>query len=235
MDIYPQNFHELAGSKSLPENGSVYLCDSKGALLYAITKWNVSDEELQHFTDELLQGIQDGSLLAYDASFRDPEGVERGVYYYEMSSGWTVILTIPFQTVLMGERNLPVMVLVVISALVMAVMVIMVLRDLVNSRRIQRADSTIHILGDSFYAIYRVNYKTGAYEAIKLSPDMVAPCRRQEITRASSTSSAPWWSPTPSTSSPWPSPWRASASGWPPGSPTTVGTTSAALGRSTSG
>ncbi|MGN8969718.1 hybrid sensor histidine kinase/response regulator [Intestinimonas sp. HCP28S3_D6] len=173
MDIYPQNFHELAGSKSLPENGSVYLCDSKGTLLYAITKWNVSDEELQHFTDELLQGIQDGSLLAYDASFRDPEGVERGVYYYEMSNGWTVILTIPFQTVLMGERNLPVMVLVVISALVMAVMVIMVLRDLVNSRRIQRADSTIHILGDSFYAIYRVNYKTGAYEAIKLSPDMV--------------------------------------------------------------
>lgn len=173
MDIFPQNFHELVGSKSLPENGSLYLCDSKGTLLYATTKWNVSDEELQHFTDELLQGIRDRSLLAYDASFRDPDGVERGAYYYEMSNGWTVILTIPFQTVLMGERNLPVMVLVAVSALVMAVMVIMVLRDLVNSRRIRRADSTIHILGDSFYAIYRVNYKTATYEAIKLSPDMV--------------------------------------------------------------
>lgn len=172
MDIFPKNFHERAESKSLPENGSVYLCDSKGTLLYASTKWDASDEELQYFTDELFKGIQDGSLLAYDASFRDPDGVERGAYYYEMSNGWTVILTIPFQTVLMGERNLPVMVLAVVSALVMAAMVIMVIRDLVNNRRIQRADSTIHILGDSFYAIYRVNYKNGTYETIKLSPDM---------------------------------------------------------------
>lgn len=172
MDIFPRNFHERAESKSLPEDGSLYLCDSKGTLLYSSTKWDASDEELQYFTDELFKGIQDGSLLAYDASFRDLDGVQRGAYYYKMSNGWTVILTIPFQTVLMGERNLPVMVLVGVSALVMAAMMIMVIRDLVNSRRIRRADSTIHILGDSFYAIYRVNYKNSTYETIKLSPDM---------------------------------------------------------------
>ena len=94
------------------------------------------------------------------------------IYYYEMSNGWTVILTIPFQTVLMGERNLPVMTMVGISALVIVAMLVMVIRDLVNSRRIRQADTTIHILSDSFYAIYRVNYKTGVYEAIKTSPDV---------------------------------------------------------------
>lgn len=172
MDIFPRNFHERAESKSLPEDGSLYLCDSKGTLLYSSTKWDASDEELQYFTDELFKGIQDGSLLAYDASFRDPDGVQRGAYYYEMSNGWTVILTIPFQTVLMGERNLPVMTMVGISALVIVAMLVMVIRDLVNSRRIRQADTTIHILSDSFYAIYRVNYKTGVYEAIKTSPDV---------------------------------------------------------------
>ncbi len=172
MDIFPRNFHERAESKSLPEDGSLYLCDSKGTLLYSSTKWDASDEELQYFTDELFKGIQDGSLLAYDASFRDPDGVQRGAYYYEMSNGWTVILTIPFQTVLMGERNLPVMTMVGISALVIVAMLVMVIRDLVNSRRIRQADTTIHILRDSFYAIYRVNYKTGVYEAIKTSPDV---------------------------------------------------------------
>ena len=141
MDIFPRNFHERAESKSLPEDGSLYLCDSKGTLLYSSTKWDASDEELQYFTDELFKGIQDGSLLAYDASFRDPDGVQRGAYYYEMSNGWTVILTIPFQTVLMGERNLPVMTMVGISALVIVAMLVMVIRDLVNSRRIRQAVS----------------------------------------------------------------------------------------------
>ena len=172
MDIFPRNFHERAESKGLPEDGSLYLCDSKGTLLYSSTKWDASDEELQYFTDELFKGIQDGSLLAYDASFQDPDGVQRGAYYYTMSNGWTVILTIPFQTVLMGERNLPVMTMVGISALVIVAMLVMVIRDLVNSRRIWQADTTIHILSDSFYAIYRVNYKTGVYEAIKTSPDV---------------------------------------------------------------
>lgn len=172
MDIFPRNFHERAESKGLPEDGSLYLCDSKGTLLYSSTKWDASDEELQYFTDELFKGIQDGSLLAYDASFQDPDGVQRGAYYYTMSNGWTVILTIPFQTVLMGERNLPVMTMVGISALVIVAMLVMVIRDLVNSRRIRQADTTIHILSDSFYAIYRVNYKTGVYEAIKTSPDV---------------------------------------------------------------
>lgn len=172
MDIFPQNFHEHSGNKKLPENGSVYLCDSQGTLLYAATKWDASDAELQYFTDELMEGIRDGSLLAYDASFRDPEGEQRGAYYYEMSNGWTVILTIPFQTVLMGERNVTVMALVIISAFLLLVLASMVVRDLINNRRIQRADSTIHILGDSFYAIYRVNYKSGVYETIKMSDDM---------------------------------------------------------------
>ena len=172
MDIFPQNFHERSGGKGLPEDGSIYLCDSRGTLFYASTKWDVSSEELQSFTDELLKGIRDGSLLAYDASFRDLDGVERGAYAHEMSNGWIVILTIPFQTILQGERNLPVMTMVGISALVIVAMLVMVIRDLVNSRRIRQADTTIHILSDSFYAIYRVNYKTGVYEAIKTSPDV---------------------------------------------------------------
>ena len=172
MDISLQNLSRVSESKRLPQDGSVYLCDSKGTLLYASAKWDVSEEASQYFADELIQGVRDGSLLDYDAFFRDPEGVKRGAYYCEMSNGWTVILTIPLQTVLMGERNLPVTVLAAIAALVMVSMAAMVVRDLRNIRRIRRADSTIQILGDSFYAIYRVNYTAGTYAAIKLAPDM---------------------------------------------------------------
>ena len=172
MDIFPQNLHSDGAGKALPEGGSLYVCDSAGTLLFAETPWDVPDEELQFYLDQILLGIRDGSLAGYDSSFQDPDGVDRGAYYSEMSSGWTVILTIPLQNVLMGEQNTTILVMVAISVLVMAVIVIMVLRDLLNSRRIRRADNTIAILGDSFYAIYRVNYKAGTYEAIKVSPDL---------------------------------------------------------------
>lgn len=172
IDLYPRRFHDGSDLKNLPDNSSFYLCDSAGNLIYSNTQWEVPEAELQRYTDELLKRIANGSLLAFDASIQDPEGVTRGVYYYEMGNGWTVILTVPFESVLMGERNVTVMVLVVISAILFSILAAMVGRDLVNSKRMERAGNTIQILGDSFYAIYRVNYQNGTYEAIKCAEDI---------------------------------------------------------------
>ena len=172
IDLYPGKFHEDDDTKNLPDNSSFYLCDSSGNLIYSNTQWDVSGEEMQWYTDKLLLGIADGSLVAFDASFQDPNGMERGVYYYVMSNGWTVILTVPFESVLMGDLSITMMALIVISAILFLILAAMVRRDLVNSKRMERAGNTIQILGDSFYAIYRVNYQTGTYEAIKSAEDI---------------------------------------------------------------
>ena len=172
MDIFPGNFHSGHEDHSLPDEASFYLVDSTGTLIYTNNRWNESPEVLQSFTDQLYQGVISGELSAYDASFRDLEGVQRGAYYYEMSNGWTVILTVPFEEVLMGERNVTIMVMVVISVILFLILAAMVIRDIVNSRKMAKADNTIHILGDSFYAIYRVNYQLGNYEVIKCAEDM---------------------------------------------------------------
>ena len=172
LDLYPENFHKDDGLENMPEDSSFYLCDSSGTLIYATNVWNVSHEELQYYTDQLLLGIEDGSLSAYDASFQDPAGVQRGVYYCTMSTGWTIILTVPFESILMGDRSVTIMVLIGISAILFMILAGMVARDLIQSKRMERAGSTIQILGDSFYAIYRVNYRTGTYEAIKCADDV---------------------------------------------------------------
>ncbi len=41
-----------------------------------------------------------------------------------------------------------------------------------HSRKIKEADRTVSILSDSFYAIYRVNLKTGMYTTLKNAADM---------------------------------------------------------------
>ncbi len=172
LDLYPEYFHQADGIQNLPDGASLYLCDENGTLIYYSTQWEVPYEKLQFYTDQLLKGIRDGSLSAYDASFQDPAGVERGVYYYTMNQGWTVMLTMPFQSVLMGDRNLTIWVMTGISALLFLILAGMVVRDLIHSKRIERAANTIQILGDSFYAIYRVNYRTGTYESIKTAEDL---------------------------------------------------------------
>lgn len=172
MDLYPESFQKNEGRKNLPEDASLYLCDTDGTLIYSNTKWDVSYEKLQFYTNQLLKGIRDGSLFAYDASFKDPAGTVRGVYYYIMDNGWTVVLTIPFESVLMGESNATIWVMVAISAILFLILTGMVVRDIIQSKRMKLAGNTIKILGDSFYAIYRVNYRTGTYESIKSSDDL---------------------------------------------------------------
>ena len=167
MDVFVQNpaLHNTA--HSLPEDCSYYLCDSSGTILYAVTKWDVSAQELQAYVDYMLAGVADGSLLAYDASFRDMEGVSRGVYYQTMKNGWTVLLTIPINSILMGEKNTVVYVIAGIAAITFLALAFMTLQDAIRSRRMKRMDDTAHMLGDSFYAIYRVNFVDGTYETFK--------------------------------------------------------------------
>lgn len=167
MDVYVQNpaFHNTA--QTLPEDCSYYLCDSSGTLLYSVTEWEASAQTLQSYADYMLAGIADGSLLAYDASFEDMEGVTRGVYYQTMENGWTVMMTVPINSILMGERNTVVYVIAATAAVTFLALAFMSVRDAVRSRRMKRADDTAHMLGDSFYAIYRVNFVDGTYETFK--------------------------------------------------------------------
>lgn len=167
MDVYVQNpsLHNMV--HSLPQDCSYYLCDSHGQLLYSVTKWNVDADKLQSYADFMLAGIQDGSLIHYDDSFRDLNGVERGVYYETMENGWTVLMTIPINSILMGEKNTVVYLIASMALITFLVMVLMTIQEAVRSRRIKKADDTAHMLGDSFYAIYRVNFVDGTYEAFK--------------------------------------------------------------------
>ena len=167
MNVYIQNPLLHNSSNSLPEDCSYYLCDQNGNLLYSVVKWDHPAEQIQSYADFLLAGIEDGSLIAYDASFQDMDGVSRGVYYYRMANGWTVMMTIPISSILMGEENTLIFVVAGVALLLFLALTLVTVQDFFRSRRMKMADDTAHMLGDSFYSIYRVNFRTGSYTAIK--------------------------------------------------------------------
>ena len=179
MDVYIQNSSLYGMATHLPQDSSYYLCDQEGGLIYASTGWDVNQEDLQGYAYDLMKRIMDGSLLASDATFQDPEGVNRGAYYYHLDNGWTAILTIPIHSILLGDQNVVILLLSGGAVVLFVALTLMTVRDAVRNRRMKRADDTVHMLGDSFYAIFRVNFRDGVYEGIKISNDLQEPLPRK--------------------------------------------------------
>ena len=170
FDVFSEDFHTADDMLSLPEGSSYYLCDQEGTLLYAHEAVPHEEEQLQPYVNSLVQRIQEGVLDPYNASITGPDGKPSGVYYYQMSNGWITILTIPFRTVLRELTGIYRLFLF-ISSLFLIAAVLLSIRDYRLNRKIRRTDDTVRALGNLYYAIYRVNYKTGMYQAIKCAKD----------------------------------------------------------------
>lgn len=172
MDIHIENEKVMNIASSMPDSYHFYLFDSNETLVYSITDLETTTEKARTYLTQLIQGVQDGSLFAYDATITDVEGRQRGVYSADMDNGWSVIMTIPVREILMGKQSIVVYVLVGLSVILFLMISFMVLRDIRSKKQMTDDGNTIRILSDSFFAIYRVNYKNGTYISIKMSPDL---------------------------------------------------------------
>ena len=84
-----------------------------------------------------------------------------------MDNGWIALMTIPINSILMGERNTIVYFMAVGAVFLFVMIALLTVQDALKSRRMQKTDNIASMLGDSFYAIYRVNYENGTYEVFK--------------------------------------------------------------------
>ncbi|MBM6930859.1 response regulator [[Clostridium] spiroforme] len=172
MDIYPEMMHTSEnGTYELIENSSLFVCDSHGNLIFT-TVDKYSQNKLKEYVNSLYKEIESGKLYDYDTSFTDTQGINRGVYYAQVDNGWMVVITIPISVLLMEDGNLIIYGLIITGVVLIVILAIMFIRDLLNYRKIKEADSTIEILSDSFYAIYRLDIQNGTYKAIKYADDM---------------------------------------------------------------
>ena len=168
FDIFPENFRfsnvMLDGSRQ----SSFFLCDKQGTLLYAQTSAERTYEKLQPFIKVLVQRIRNGELNDYTSSIMDPEGERRGVYYYEMPNGWLSILTIPFSVILKDLYYFSWLFHLLVFLLLIG-MVLITWRNVCSQRRLERTNEAVQVLGNSYYAVYRIDYSLERYEIIKSS------------------------------------------------------------------
>lgn len=166
FDIFPENFQGHGNAVALPEGASFYVCDGAGTLLYAQSELSHAREELQAYMDTILPDVKSGVLDNYDAYVEDLTGQRRTVYYYNMSNGWIGVITVPFDTIL-EQLNWFSMLVGLVVLLCLAGVLIFAWRDLKLYAQVERTYETVRVLGNTYYALYRIDYQEETYEMIK--------------------------------------------------------------------
>lgn len=163
FDILPEHLH--FDTAELTEEDSFFLCDSAGTIIYQKTGLELSQEDLQAYLTDLVSQIQAGELRD-DPIIRDLDGQRRGVYYAQMDNGWYAIVTVPYDEILGGLQAVlwPLLLMFAVSFLVM---LFLAMREQRLEAGARRAGETAQVLGNTYYALYRVDYQRETYEMIK--------------------------------------------------------------------
>ena len=166
FDVFPGNFQTGEGFGDLPEGSRYFLCDSGGTLLYSETDQQISGEESQKYVDTIISKIRDGSL-EHSEGYMHNWGKQKLAFYYDIDeNGWISIVAIPLDSLLLGVRTVSLW-YIGILILFLLVFTIMSVREHKRDKDYQRVNETVRALGNSYYAIYRIDFAKGTYEMIK--------------------------------------------------------------------
>lgn len=165
FDIFPENLKVDFESIVLPEGGSYFLFDSTGAIIFEQTytgEYLFASEEFNNLFDSIRKGEHD----TYDSSITDTEGKMYGVYYDPMPNGWYSVVTLPYNSILQNVGQFFVG-FVIVFVILLGLLALITYRDILFQKKMGRTDETVRVLGNSYYAIYRVDFGQGLYDMIK--------------------------------------------------------------------
>lgn len=163
FDILPE--HLSFEAAELKEEESFFLCDGKGTAVYQKTALELPQEEVQAYLTSLVERISSGELEGGGA-MRDMDGRRRAVYYTRLDNGWYSIVTVPYGVIL-GELWQVGWALLLMFAVSLLALFALARREQHLGERARRANETAQVLGNTYYALYRVNYERETYEMIK--------------------------------------------------------------------
>lgn len=165
FDILPEHF-QFDGME-LMEGDSFYLCDGQGVPIFYETGLELGEEEIAAYLSGVIARIEAGEFEQYDSSIPDLKGGRpRAVYYTRMDNGWYAIVTMPYSNIL-GDLNGFILLFGLVIGLSFLALVVVNWRDIGLKSQAERASETVRALGNTYYALYRVNFENETYEMIK--------------------------------------------------------------------
>ncbi len=162
LKINIENLGFYSAAFAASDSSDFYLCDSKGSLIAAQLRTEHDDSaSAQKFIDNHFDDIRSGKLDRSGCA-GGYTGHHIGIYYTVLPNGWYSIVTASHDPIL-HNRNL------IIFTFTAAIVLIAVIgsRDIRLSIKASRSDETLKVLGNLYFAIYRINFMDETYEIIK--------------------------------------------------------------------
>ena len=167
LNVYTHKNSLALTDNVLPENSYYYLCDSKGKMIYFAGDRDLTVDELQPYVDPIVAKIQSGYYDESNTNYLvDLEGNQRGVYYVRANNGWLAIVTIPYDYILKEYEGLLFWYVTILLVFVTFAL-FMHWRSKRMSKTVESMNEVVRVLGNVYYAIYRVDYEKGTYIRIK--------------------------------------------------------------------
>lgn len=171
FDLFDENFQKNHEGMQPLEGSSYYVCDAAGEVLYQRASFDVPSETVAAYVKELYRRIDSGEMDGHRPEITDLDGKRRSVYYYRAPNGWLCILTISFEAL---YENLYEVYLyyAAVTVVLLAIMAFVWIREHRLKKYIRDKNETVQMLGNSYYAIYRIDPENSVYEMIKGSEDV---------------------------------------------------------------
>lgn len=163
IDILASDFKDMANEKTLPENSYYYLTDQEGNVLYSSNK-AMDNEYLKDFARSVIK--ESDQAKNKKISIVNANGEDRTIYYKVSGNGWVSFINIPDSYLekdiyRIGMGGLVLLIIFLIITIFTTV------REVMLNQNIDKYTETIRVLGNRYYAIYRINFINDTYEMIK--------------------------------------------------------------------
>ena len=165
FDIFSQNFSFKALPEIMTHRDSFFLCDGNGAILYSHTALS-ADDVVQDYVTNLFHKVKAGDFDDYRAHIIDLDGEKRAVYYARLFNGWYTIFTMPYAEILQ-KADVLFYFLAAFSGIFFLFLAVYSWRFVRANALVESTNETVRVLGNSYYALYRVDFGSNSYEMIK--------------------------------------------------------------------
>ena len=154
------------------DSASFYVYDNNDKLFFYKTAWGVKGDAVQKYSKKVMNHIKEYGADMNHRILRDKSGTKYGIYFTKMGNGGTVAMIVPVTDIMEGKKNIVMAIFMFIALVIFAIVTGLVIRNFKQKKNITNATTTIGLLGDMYYAIYRIDFINSTYECIKTTPEL---------------------------------------------------------------
>lgn len=165
IDLYPDLFTNWPSLSTAPDGICYFLCDNIGTLLHYQVYGNSKPADVQKYVSELLTTMQ-SDIQCANGFITGMDFQQYALYYHQASNGWISIITIPKSYLLSGTAPIRTFyTVIIISAL--AICLRLLISNAQSDQQASLYNKIARVLGNSYYALYMVNFENGSYFMLK--------------------------------------------------------------------